>query len=311
MTLKDHFKKEHSGLDAQEILEIIKAYLLPFLEPNQSANDLILILVKIVDNQQEATEPSPIGKFRTDLSQLKAVRSFIERICRKAPDQQDSYVSQMQLAINEIFCNIVEHGYEGLEKNGEIIVQAGYGKEGIYFDIADQGAAFNPNHIAEPSLVGDNSRGFGWFIIREIADEIVYVPKSARNGWNHIRLYKKYFSGESQMEFEIDVKSGILVITPKIGTLDARDTPEFKEKVMGLVNEQHCNNIVLNLNHLHFIDSSGLGSFLSVLRNIHSHNGEMKLACMNKPIKTMFELVSMHKIFEIFNTVEDAVQSFQ
>ena len=32
---------------------------------------------------------------------------------------------------------------------------------------------------------------------------------------------------------------------------------------------------------------------------------------MNKPVRTMFELVSMHKIFEIFNSTDDAVKSFK
>ena len=101
-----------------------------------------------------------------------------------------------------------------------------------------------------------------------------------------------------------------LIITPERESLDAHDAPEFKEKVIDLIEANSLIRVVFDLHQMQFIDSSGLGSFLSVLRVLHSHGGELKLACMNKPVRTMFELVSMHKIFEIFNTKEDAIRSF-
>lgn len=77
------------------------------------------------------------------------------------------------------------------------------------------------------------------------------------------------------------------------------------------MHENDINRLIFDLSRLQFIDSSGLGSLLSVLRVLHTKGGDLKLTCMNKPVKAMFELVSMHKIFEIFPTREDAVRSFQ
>lgn len=112
------------------------------------------------------------------------------------------------------------------------------------------------------------------------------------------------------MELYHHLNNSILIITPGIATLDAKNSAEFKQAVLDLINAGPANNIILDLNFLHFIDSSGLGSFLSILKAVNLKKGKLKLAKMNRPIVTLFELVSMNKNFEIFLTVEDAVHSF-
>lgn len=112
------------------------------------------------------------------------------------------------------------------------------------------------------------------------------------------------------MQLAEETKEGVLIITPQVDSLDANDTTEFKEKINILIKRHENTRVVVDLHHVQFIDSSGLGAFLSLLRSLHAHGGELKLACMNKQIRTLFELVSMHKVFEIFNNLSDAVNSF-
>lgn len=113
------------------------------------------------------------------------------------------------------------------------------------------------------------------------------------------------------MELSHTTQEGILIITPKVESLDARDAIEFKEQLLLLITQQNSRNVVIDLQQVQFIDSSGLGSFLAILKNLHAQGGELKLSAMNKPIRTIFELISLHKIFEIFNTTEDAIHSFK
>ncbi len=102
----------------------------------------------------------------------------------------------------------------------------------------------------------------------------------------------------------------ILIITPDVANLDVKYAVEFKEKVIQLITESEANNVVLDLNQVQFIDSAGLGSLLSILRLLHSQGGDLKLARVHRPIKTMFELVAMNKIFDIHDQTEDAISSF-
>lgn len=112
------------------------------------------------------------------------------------------------------------------------------------------------------------------------------------------------------MDIGYSTKNGVLIIALEGESLDAKDAPLFKEKVLDLISTGNKHQVVLDLQHLNFIDSAGLGSFLSVLRLLNNKGGELKLAGVNKHIRTMFELVSLHKIFEIFNTADEAVSSF-
>jgi anti-anti-sigma factor len=113
------------------------------------------------------------------------------------------------------------------------------------------------------------------------------------------------------MDFTHKQKEGVLVISFNEKALDAKGSPVFKEKVITLITNCNIENVVFDLQKLQFIDSSGLGSFLSVLRLVNDKGGDLKLACMSNGIKAMFEIVRMHKLFEIFSTSEDAVTSFK
>lgn len=112
------------------------------------------------------------------------------------------------------------------------------------------------------------------------------------------------------MEILHEIQNGILIITPKGESLDAKEAPEFKEKVLRLINETRVPHVIVNMNHFKSIDSSGLGCFLAMLRRINEENGgELKLVQLSKPVRSMFELVSMHRIFDIFTTLDDAQKS--
>lgn len=112
------------------------------------------------------------------------------------------------------------------------------------------------------------------------------------------------------MEFSHAVQNNILVITPKGENLDATTASAFKEKILDLINQTGLTKVIVDLSQLRFIDSSGLGAFLAIQRTLNKLGGTLKLAYVNRPIQTMFEIVSMHRIFDIFTNVEDAVKSF-
>lgn len=112
------------------------------------------------------------------------------------------------------------------------------------------------------------------------------------------------------MTVTYSLANDVLILTPDMPNLDAKHAPEFKEKAIQLISENETNHVVLDLNQVQFVDSSGLGCFLSLLRLLHAQGGELKLARINRSIKTMFELVAMNKIFDIHDQIEDAVAAF-
>jgi anti-sigma B factor antagonist len=68
--------------------------------------------------------------------------------------------------------------------------------------------------------------------------------------------------------------------------------------------------IVLNLQRLDFIDSTGLGTLVVCYTRLQKKNGALKLACLSKRHIELLVLTKLTTIFEIFDTEQAAVNSF-
>jgi anti-sigma B factor antagonist len=91
-------------------------------------------------------------------------------------------------------------------------------------------------------------------------------------------------------------------------TLDASNAKDFKSEIAPSITANA--RLILDLSNLKFVDSSGLGALLSCLRQLNAAGGDLKLYGMIKPVRALFELVRMHRVFEIFNTREEALRSY-
>jgi anti-sigma B factor antagonist len=91
--------------------------------------------------------------------------------------------------------------------------------------------------------------------------------------------------------------------------LDASNSAEFKRDVAPLL--ETTMELVLDLSRLRFVDSSGLGAFISCLRKLNAKGGDVKLCGMSKQVRAVFELVRLHRVFDICGTREEAVRMFQ
>ncbi len=292
------------------LTDLIKSSLKNFTKKNNFDDDLTLIIIRINDLDSPQIDQEQNAQFIADFSQLQALRDYIDRVCQKAPGNNELLSSQLQLAINEAFCNIVNHSYKG-KFNGIVHINHKFSLDGVTFELSDQGETFNPKKIKEPSLAGNEDNGFGLFLIREICDRVAYTPKNQLQGWNHLQLYKKFVQEENYMQITHTNLDQVMIIILESESLDAKIAPKFKEEAINLITSQASPSILFDMHHLKFVDSSGLGALLSILRVVHTQQRELKLAQMTKPVRTLFELVSMHKIFEIYNTLEEAVISFK
>jgi anti-sigma B factor antagonist len=110
------------------------------------------------------------------------------------------------------------------------------------------------------------------------------------------------------MEIAVDNVGGIAVAEMPVDELDASNSPEFKRDIAPVL--QANTKLVLDLSRLRFVDSSGLGAMLSCLRQLSAKNGDLKLCGLTKQVRAAFELVRMHRIFDIAGTREEAVHAF-
>lgn len=110
------------------------------------------------------------------------------------------------------------------------------------------------------------------------------------------------------MEIEVDKIGGVAVAAVPVDELDASNAGEFKRDIGPVLRDN--SKLVLDLSRLRFVDSSGLGAMLSCLRQLSAKGGDLKLSGMSKQVRALFELVRMHRIFDIYETKEEAVRAF-
>jgi anti-sigma B factor antagonist len=111
------------------------------------------------------------------------------------------------------------------------------------------------------------------------------------------------------MQIPVEMLGDVAVATITVDELDAGNAAELKRDIAPILDAS--TKMVVDLGRLRFIDSSGMGAMLSCLRQLSSKGGDLKLCGMSKQVRAAFELVRMHRIFDIFGTRDEAVQAFQ
>ena len=109
------------------------------------------------------------------------------------------------------------------------------------------------------------------------------------------------------MELTTEQVADVTIVVLPGEQLDAGNAKEFKRDIAAVL--EPCSKVVFDLRELRFVDSSGLGAILSCLRQLNAKGGDLKLCEMTKPVRALFELVRMHKIFDIYVTKEQALRA--
>lgn len=93
--------------------------------------------------------------------------------------------------------------------------------------------------------------------------------------------------------------------------LTAATVDTFREQLSGWQSgETDVKNYVMDLEQVDFMDSAGLGTLIAVLKRITERGGDMKIACLQKKPRMVFEITRAYKVFEIYDTVAEALEKF-
>ena len=109
------------------------------------------------------------------------------------------------------------------------------------------------------------------------------------------------------LRIELEVKQEVLCIRLS-GELDHHTADELRSKATRTIESHNIRHIVLNLEHVSFMDSSGLGVILGRYKQIKQVNGEMVVCAISPPIQRLFDLSGLFKIIRLEPTEENALQ---
>ncbi|HHL71298.1 MAG TPA: anti-sigma factor antagonist [Bacteroidetes bacterium] len=88
------------------------------------------------------------------------------------------------------------------------------------------------------------------------------------------------------------------------------DATILNDKLHELI-EQGKHKTVANLARIDWMNSSGLGILIGGLTTMRNHNGDLKLAQVTERIRSLLKITRLHNIFEMYDTVEEAVASYE
>lgn len=111
------------------------------------------------------------------------------------------------------------------------------------------------------------------------------------------------------MRIKTSEKYSAVVVELKGNVIGGPDSEEFSKLLHGFI-EQDKKNVVVDLSSVKFMNSSGLGMLISGFTTMKNGGGSLKLANATEKINSLLVITKLITIFENFNSVDEAVDSF-
>ena len=93
------------------------------------------------------------------------------------------------------------------------------------------------------------------------------------------------------------------------GYVDTTTSPDLERRLQALLREKRY-HVVVDLARVEYISSAGWGIFISEIREIREHGGDLKLAGMAPDVKEVFDLLEFENILQAYTDADLAVASF-
>lgn len=107
------------------------------------------------------------------------------------------------------------------------------------------------------------------------------------------------------MTLTVEQRELAAIVTITSESLASRNIKEFRRGMKRPMDEY--GSIVLDLHNVTFMDSSGIGALLTYLRLINKRGGQFCPCGLTPAVRTLFELIRVHRIFTIYDNPEEAI----
>lgn len=94
------------------------------------------------------------------------------------------------------------------------------------------------------------------------------------------------------------------------GHLSGPDSMSLADAVCQKVSA-NMNKFVIDMEHVSFVDSRGLGALITALKAVQPYAGKIRVCSLDSQVNAIFELTRLHRLFEIFSDQRQALRSFE
>ncbi|NTV28285.1 MAG: SpoIIE family protein phosphatase, partial [Methanothrix sp.] len=170
--------RSSSRLSAEGILSSILDDISNFSDCQEQNDDITLIVVKAREHQEKHSMIMVAAREE----ELPKVIAFIDEVMSFAGFGKKK-ISDIELAVEEAFINIIQHGYRGSE--GTILIKSDFYDGCLTLKIEDQAPRFDPTQLDMPDISADLEErpigGLGIHLIKSLVDEIKYEFRDGKN----------------------------------------------------------------------------------------------------------------------------------
>jgi len=106
------------------------------------------------------------------------------------------------------------------------------------------------------------------------------------------------------LQIDVEQRDSFTVLSPR-GEVDFATGPQLKQAIVETLVAGGV-NLVVNLQDVDFIESTGLGALISGRRRAHALQGSLRLVCTEDQLLKIFRITGLDKVFSIYDSIEEA-----
>jgi len=110
------------------------------------------------------------------------------------------------------------------------------------------------------------------------------------------------------MNLNYEKKENVIVVHVD-SPLDIGNSPLIQRDISALITQFPDYNFILNMEHVEFMNSAGLGVLIITSKKLESGNRFLKVTNLNIAVKKVIQLLDAHEIIDVYDSEEEALQS--
>lgn len=111
------------------------------------------------------------------------------------------------------------------------------------------------------------------------------------------------------MKVKITTKGEVAILKIE-GAIKSGDEYDLAEKMEKYIKPNQAPKFIVDMKKVPFINSAALGLFLNIFKHVDYLKGRMVFAALNNDVENLMEITKLTSIFEIYKTVDEALESF-
>ena len=245
----------------------------------------------------------------SNFHRAKAIEdAIIQDVEAKGYDEEAVFA--LRLSLEEALTNAIRHGNQGA-RHKSVHVSYQVTSEFVEIEIADEGEGFTPGDVPDPTAADklDIPSGRGILLMRAYMDVVQYNTKG---NCIHLIKYnrqqpKSNWAPETTGQLAIAVadyeRHTVLSLS---GAADMAETQALAKLLDGLIDDGHI-DLVLDLSHLDFVCSMGLGVLIKTQNRCRRQKGNLALVGPPPPVMRVLKTTRLTDLFKICPTVQAAL----